>query len=310
MTGSVNVTQHGNVLLATMDNPPLALMDENTIEGIAAILRRVERNNEIGGVVLTSSHPSRFLAHYDVGELLEISRAAPSLSPQTANRALRATRLVRKLPGADNLLRRSPAAGLRALERSHEVLQGIQRSPTVWVAAINGSALGGGCDLALACDVRFMAAGEHLIGQPEILLGFPPGGGGTQRLARLLGPSRALRVVLEGRPFDPEEAKTLGIVDEVIDPDDLVEAALAEAAKLGSRPKAAIGACKRAVYTGGAQPLDAGLLLERSEFLSAMGAKASQEAMSAYVRQTERDGDLPAYDPDTLNGAVARGRFV
>ena len=75
----------------------------------------------------------------------------------------------------------------------------FNRAGAVFVAAINGSAMGGGCELALACDIRLMAAGPYLIGQPEILFGFPPGGGGTQRLARMLGSARALRLCLEGR---------------------------------------------------------------------------------------------------------------
>src|SRR5262249_59709767 len=79
-----------------------------------------------------------------------------------------------------------------------EIWRRMNRCGAVFVAALNGSAMGGGCELALACDVRIMAEGPYLIGQPEILLGFPPGGGGTQRLARLLGSGRALRLVLDG----------------------------------------------------------------------------------------------------------------
>ncbi|MGA5200648.1 enoyl-CoA hydratase/isomerase family protein [Streptomyces variegatus] len=310
MGGSVDVTQRGGVLIARMDNPPLALMDEATVEGIAAVLGRAERDPAIGGVVLTGSHPSRFLAHYDVGELLATAKSGPAFSPRGARRVLRVTRAVRRLPGGDRVLRRSPAAGLARLQRFHEVLLGIQRSSAVWVAAVNGSALGGGCELALACDVRLMAAGEHFIGQPEIMLGFPPGGGGTQRLARLLGPSRALRMVLDGTPLSPDQAVELGLIDQVVELDALLDAAVAEAAHLGSRPKAAIGACKRAVYVGGSQSLDAGLFLENSEVLSAMGTQEAQDAMAAYVRQTELVGDLPAYDPEVTKEAFARGRFV
>ena len=186
----------------------------------------------------------------------------------------------------------------------------MRNCATPLIAAVEGYALGGGCELALACDLRYMAAGEHVIGQPEIMLGFPPGGGGTQRLARLLGPERALRTVVDGRPLSPEQAVRIGIVDEVVVAEELVEAAIAEAERLGARPKAAIGACKRAVYSGGSLPLAEGLLLERSEFLSGLGTDEAQRAMAAYVDATSRTGDLPVYDPVATADAFSRGRFL
>jgi enoyl-CoA hydratase/carnithine racemase len=310
MAGSVQAKQQGRVITATLDHPPLALMDEAMVDGLADLVDRVRRDDGVAGVVLTGSHPTRFLAHYDVGELLAVARASPSLSPAVARGALRATGFIRRWLRGDRWLQHTPAAGLAFLERLHEILLGIQRSPAVWVAAINGSALGGGCELALACDIRLMADGEHVIGQPEIMLGFPPGGGGTQRLARLLGPSRALRTVLDGGMLSPTEALGLGIVDGVVEPGELLDAALAEATRLAARPKLAIGACKRAVYTGGSRPLELGLLLERSEFLSSLGTTEAQAAMAAYVEQTRTAGDLPAYDPEAVQVAYERGRFV
>jgi len=185
----------------------------------------------------------------------------------------------------------------------------MEASAAVWVAALNGSAMGGGCELALACDVRLMARGDHCIGQPEVLLGFSPGGGGTQRLARMIGSARALRLVLDGGALTPEEALSLGIVDYLVEPGELVDSAVAEAARLGSRPKAAIAACKRAVYEGGSMPLPQGLQLERAEFLSALGTVEAKQAMRDYLEAIERDGELPAYDPAQLHAARLRGRF-
>jgi PPOX class probable F420-dependent enzyme len=305
---SVTAMRRGRVLLVTLENPPLALMDETMVEGIAAVAERVKRDPGIGAVVLTGSHPSRFVAHYDVGELLDVARSGPSLSPRPARVLLRAAAMMRRLPAGGRFARHTPLAGVTILERIHEVMLGIERSPAVWVAALNGSALGGGCELALACDLRLMAAGEHVIGQPEIMLGITPGGGGTQRLARLLGPSRALRLLLDGRPLSPEQAAGLGVVDEVIAADQLLDAAVDEAARLAKRPKAAIGGCKRAVYGGGSLPLEQGLLVERSEFLSTLGTRDAQRAMAAYVEAT-RAGDLPAYDPAAVAEAIAHGRF-
>lgn len=185
----------------------------------------------------------------------------------------------------------------------------MNRCGAVFVAALNGSAMGGGCELALACDARLMADGDHAIGQPEILLGFPPGGGGTQRLARLLGSGRALRLVLEGAPLTPAQAAELGLVDEVVPAGEVVERAVALAEHLGSRPRAGVAACKRAVYEGGSLSLADGLRVERAEFMAALGTPDALAAMSAYVADFERTGELPGYDAEARRRAVERGRF-
>jgi enoyl-CoA hydratase/carnithine racemase len=185
----------------------------------------------------------------------------------------------------------------------------MNRSGAVFVAAINGSAMGGGCELALACDTRVMAEGDFAVGQPEILFGFPPGGGGTQRLARLLGSAKALRLVLDGGPIAPAEALQLGVVDELAPPGEVVERAIAVASRLGARTKAAVAACKRAVYEGGSMPLAGGLLVEQSEFLATLGTPDAEQAMAAYQEQLERSGELPGYDREAFERALDSGRF-
>jgi enoyl-CoA hydratase len=310
MPGTIEIERRDRVLVATLANPPQALMDEAIVGALGELVARADSDPAIGGVVLTGAHESRFVAHYDVGELLEGAKASPALSPALARLSLRAAGTVRRVPGGESMLERTPAAGLAALERFKQTLLGIQRCAAVWIAALNGSAMGGGCELALACDVRMMSSGSHLIGQPEILLGFPPGGGGTQRLTRLLGTARALRIVLDGTPLNPTEAAEIGLVDRVVAPDELLDAAVADAARLGSRPKQAIGACKRAVYEGGSLPLDDGLRLENAEFMSAIVGPEAIAAMQSYVNASERLGDLAGYDPETLANADEHGRFV
>jgi enoyl-CoA hydratase len=308
--GQVRTEQLGRVVVATLDNPPHGLMDAGIVDDLEVLVGRAERDDTVGAVVLTGAHPERFVAHYEMRELLEAARGSPSVGPRAAAASMRAVGALRRVPSVEEALKRSPAAGMVALVRFHEILLRMNRCGAVFVAALNGSAMGGGCELALACDVRVMADGDYGIGQPEILFAFPPGGGGTQRLTRLLGAGRALRIVLDGGPLTPAEAAELGLVDEVAPGDEVVERAVAVAERLGSRPKLAIGACKRAVYEGGSLPLPAGLRLERAEFLAALSTHEAGQAMAAYVAEFERTGELPGYDRAAMERALGAGRFT
>jgi enoyl-CoA hydratase/carnithine racemase len=307
--GEVRIEQRGRVLLATLANPPHGLMDGGIVDGLESLVARAESDSGVGAVVLIGEHPERFIAHYEVRELLEGARSGPSVGPQIAKGSLLLTGALRRVPAAEQALARTRAAGLVAVERFHEILLRMNRCGAVFVAALNGSAMGGGCELALACDLRIMADGPYLIGQPEILLGFPPGGGGTQRLARLLGSGRALRLVLDGGPLSPAPALEIGLVDELAASDGLLDSAIAHAERLGARPKIAIAACKRAVYEGGSLPLSQGLRLERAEFLAALGTREAEDAMQAYLDALDETGQLPAYDPERLQRALQAGRF-
>jgi enoyl-CoA hydratase len=307
--GEVEVDQRGRVLLATLDNPPHGLMDNRIVAGLGALVQRADEDDGIGAVVLTGAHPERFLAHYDVGELLAAARSGPSVGRRAAKSSLRVVGALRRVRGIERALERTPAAGLVALERFHEILLAMNRSGAVFVAALNGSAMGGGCELALACDVRLMAEGDFRMGQPEILFGFPPGGGGTQRLARLLGSAKALRLILDGGPLSPAEALQLGLIDELVARETLLEHAIAVGARLGARPKAGVAACKRAVYEGGSLPFADGLRVERSEFIAALGTRDAEDAMAAYQDALGRTAELPGYDRETLERALQTGRF-
>jgi enoyl-CoA hydratase/carnithine racemase len=307
--GQINVEQRGRVLLAVLENPPHGLMDAGIVDGLDELVQRASGDDQIGAVVLTGAHPERFLAHYDVAELLAGGQAGPAVTPRVAHASLRVIGGLRRVAAAEQAISRTPAAGLAAIERFHSILLSMNRSGAVFVAAINGSAMGGGCELALACDVRLMASGDHLLGQPEILLGFPPGGGGTQRLARLLGSSRALSMVLGGAPLSPAQAFDIGLVSEVVAGEQLRGRAVAVAEYLGRRPKLAVAASKRAVYEGGSRPLPEGLRLEAAEFAATLGSPDAIAAMTAYVERTNSTGVLPAYDRPVLERALAEGRF-
>jgi enoyl-CoA hydratase/carnithine racemase len=307
--GAVRVDQRGRVLVATLENPPHGLMDREIVAGLATLVARANEDDGVGAVVLTGAHPERFLAHYDVGELLAAARNSPSVGRRAAQGSLRVVGALRHVPGVEQALERTPAAGIVALERFHEVLLGMNRSGAVFVAALNGSAMGGGCELSLACDVRMMADGDFRIGQPEILFAFPPGGGGTQRLTRLLGTAKALRLVIDGGPLTPREALEIGLVDELAPKEAVLDRAVALAGRLGARPKAAVAACKRAVYEGGALPLADGLRVERAEFMATLGSPEAELAMAAYQAGLERTGELPGYDREAFERTLERGRF-
>jgi enoyl-CoA hydratase len=309
MAQQVRTERDGRVVVATLQNPPHALMTREMIVELDALVREADADPGIGAVVLTGAHESRFLAPSDVAELLEAARRAPSLSARQAAVGIRTVSALGRLPGSGAAVSRTPAAGIIELRRFHEMLLGMQRSGAVFIAAINGSALGGGCELSLACDLRLMADGPFLIGQPEILFGFPPGGGGTQRLPRLIGGAKALELILEGRPVEPAEAERIGLVNRVLAAAQLLDEARATAARLSRRSKAAVAASKRAVLEGSSLPLEAGLRFEQSQFMAALGSEPAKRLMEAYVARLEATGEVPAYDPEAREEMI-EGTFA
>jgi len=155
---------------------------------------------------------------------------------------------------------------------------------TPLVAAVSGYALGGGCELALACDMIVASEGAEF-GQPEILLGIIPGGGGTQRLARVIGKQRAMELVLTGRRIGAAEAKELGIVTSVAPADGWLDAALELAATVAARPALAVRLGKQAVLAAEETPLSAGLDHERRLYELAMATEDRVEGMTAFLEK-------------------------
>lgn len=152
----------------------------------------------------------------------------------------------------------------------HRALDALAGFPAFVIAAVTGPALGGGCELALACDYRIATSGASF-GQPEILLGIIPGGGGTQRLARTVGASRAKEMMVTGRRLSAAEALACGLVDEMVDADQIEARALELAAQVASGPAAAVRLVKRAVDEGLAGSLAEGLALEKRLFVEVFG---------------------------------------
>jgi len=160
-------------------------------------------------------------------------------------------------------------------------LDAVAAIPRCVIAAVSGFALGGGCELALACDVR-IASEKAKFGQPEILLGIIPGGGGTQRLARLVGVSRAKELILTGRQVGAEEALRIGLVNEVVPIGDLHERALALAAELAAGAVVAQGLAKRAIDEGFDGPLSAGIELEQQLFAEVFATEDAGTGVASF----------------------------
>src|SRR5437762_6038509 len=268
----IEVEQQGRVLLARLHGGPRGEFGPEIAADLAALVTRAETDDGVGAVVITGTHPERFVAHANLRWLQEGGAASPSVGPRGASAVVQTARATRAVAGVRKLADRTPLSGAMELLDVHETFLRMNRCGAVFIAALNGSALGIGSELALACDYRLMAAGDHVIGQPEILLGFPPGGGGTQRLTRLVGTHQGLKLMLDGTGLDPEAAAQLGYVDEVVAPDQLLDHALALANRLGQRLKPAVAAAKRAAYIGGSRGLEEGLRLENAEFLSTLAS--------------------------------------
>jgi enoyl-CoA hydratase/carnithine racemase len=154
--------------------------------------------------------------------------------------------------------------------------------PRPVIAAINGVALGGGLELALACDLR-IAADSARVGQPEILLGIIPGAGATQRLPRLVGPARAKELIWSGRQVKVDEALAMGLVDRVVPADELEDAALAWAGSFASGAVAAIGLAKRVIDAGLDHPLEYGLQLESEAFVEVFGTEDATTGVRSFL---------------------------
>ena len=163
----------------------------------------------------------------------------------------------------------------------HETLDAIAALPRFVIAAVSGYALGGGCELALACDYR-IAGPRAVFGQPEILLGIIPGGGGTQRLARLVGPSRAKELCLTGRQVKADEALRIGLADEVVDDDPLARA-LELAAEIARGPLTAQALAKQVIDAGLSTSLADGLAAERAAFVEVFGTEDSRIGVASFL---------------------------
>lgn len=305
--GDLVIEDRGPVLVARVDGGPHSLFGVQIANQLEALVDRADRDPGVHAVVFTGARPGRFVSHADVRWLQAEGAAVPEMGRRSASAALRLARGVDRARVLNPVVQKTPLRGVAQLDRLHATFLKMNASGVIFVAALNGSALGLGAEFAWACDLRIMADGDFFIGQPEVLLGIMPGGGGSQRLTRLIGTHKSLVAILEGRPFTPAQALANGAVDEVVATEDVVTRAIEVAEYFGRRTKGSIEAIKRSVYLGGSMPLEEGLHVERTEFLGTDQSPEGQQLMLQYLADTESVGELPLYYEDTFDRALAAG---
>jgi enoyl-CoA hydratase len=247
---TVLTTILGPVATVTINRPDkLNALNAATRVGLLAALDALEKNAEVRVVILTGAGEKAFVAGADIGEFEG----------------------------------RTPVAQYRVMS-APSVFDAADRFPKPIIAAINGFCLGGGCELAMACDVR-LAADTAKLGQPEVNLGILPGGGGTQRLPRLVGLGNAFKLLYTGELIGAAEALRIGLVDEVVPPAELLPRAQALAAAIAAKSPVALRLIKEALRASARAPLDEGLRLERVLFGLAFSSEDKVEGVNAFLEK-------------------------
>ncbi len=252
---AVEVVREGAVAVVTVDRPEaLNALNTETNDLLLAAVRELSADDSVRAVVLTGGGDNSFVAGADIAEMKD-------LTPEQA--------------------RRFGALG-------QAVMSGIEASPQPWIAAVNGFALGGGCELALACDIR-LASENAKFGQPEINLGITPGFGGTQRLSRMVGDGWAKYLVLSGRHIRADEALRIGLVQGVYPKDELLTQAMKLAEELAGKSPLAMRYCKAAVHAAANTDIATGQGIERDLFGLAFASEDQTEGMTAFLEKRSPD---------------------
>ncbi|MFD5894752.1 enoyl-CoA hydratase/isomerase family protein [Streptomyces sp. NPDC060366] len=246
---SVNLEVSGGVGTIRLDRPPMNALNIAIQDRLLELAAEAGRRDDVRAVILYGGEKV-FAAGADIKEMRDMDHAA--------------------------MIVRS-----RALQESFTA---VARIPKPVVAAVTGYALGGGCELALCADFR-IAADNAKLGQPEILLGLIPGAGGTQRLARLIGPSKAKDLIFTGRQVKAPEALALGLVDRVVPAEEVYEQAHAWAARLAQGPALALRAAKETVDAGLETDLETGLAIERNWFAGLFATEDRERGMRSFVEE-------------------------
>jgi enoyl-CoA hydratase/carnithine racemase len=250
---AVSYSRDASIGFITLDKPPANSYDRDFVEELGAAITAAADDSAARVVVVRSTSRKFFSAGADVKAFV-------------ANEA---------------------DANVEMTTRAHEILGRVAAIPKVFIALIQGHALGGGLEIALACDLRFAARGSYKLGTPEVTLGLLPGNGGTQRLPRLIGTSKALDLMITGRRITPGEAHAFGLLDRLFAAGEAEERTLEYAQGLAGGAVEAVGAIKLAVQSGIDLPLEDGLARERELLAGLFRSADAQEGLSAFVEKRE-----------------------
>ena len=243
---TVLLETRGETAILWLNRPPTNPISPQVIRDLGELWDEIESRDAIRAAIVASSNFAVFCAGADIKEFTKMT---------------------------------DPAAGKELLDGGHGVLRRMEQSSKVTIAAVNSLALGGGCELAMACDFR-IAAESASFGQPEINLGIIPGFGGTQRLPRLVGDAKALEMNLLGDPISAPEAYELGLANEVVPDHELFDTAIAWARKLGGQAPVAVEQIKNVSANG---DLDQGIEAEKGGFAAAFGSEDAREGIAAFL---------------------------
>lgn len=277
------------LLLVRVDSPRGELLDTAVFADLDVLGRRLLADPSIGGVVITGARPGVFVPHFSLGEIADGAEALGRPLPYPAARAAySAVAALSRSRSVRDALLATPAAGLAELARTHQALDRLGTLPQVVVAAIDGDALAGGCELAMACDLRVMSRGEGRIGLVEVTAAIPPGAGGTQRLARAVGPVRARSMMLRAQTLDADGAVAAGLVDESVDRDALLPTAIGLAADVARRSPEAVAGVKRAL--SGGRAWREGIAREAAGFVATASGSRAIARIRAFAAASSPDG--------------------
>jgi enoyl-CoA hydratase len=247
--------REGATLVATINNPPQNFLNATIVQELTALAAEVAADESVRALILTGGVDGIFITHYDVSELA----------------------------GASDIARDRQSFGAGELHGMHKLLLALQDLRVPVIAAINGTAMGGGCELALACDFRIKST-EGVMGLPEVRVGILPGAGGTQRMTRLLGVAKAMELMLLGNTVDGATAERIGLVHRAVAPERVLDEALALAGELAKRPPLSVALIKQCILKGSEMPLLDALRFEQDAFWKTMRSEDAGRLMRQYLK--------------------------
>ena len=265
----LRIEDNGNYVICYLSNPPTHTLTSSGVNEIHAFLDQIEKRDDLRVLAFTGDGENVFIKHYEVGEL--------------ANTAER------------NLETKKDKQDPRELHAFHTMLLRLRDLDAIVVAGINGNTAGGGCEFSLGCDLRIMADGNFLIGLPETSVGILPGGGGTQRLSRLIGSSRALDLILHAQLLSPKEAFDLGIINKLVSKVSFNQELISYCEDLSNRAPIALQQVKKIIHQGLEMTLEESLLVEQKAFDVTMNSKDAARAMRALLNTQENIEDVSEF---------------